>query len=156
MKGMRCQMAALGLGVSVVAALLSGCDVKTSDRDLSFIDPTKAEVLVQGRKRLLGLAGTTKAVCVDPRSRTDYLAGHIPGAIHLPLEHLRQERHRLADYQTIIVYGNTYNSPVSLAMSKSLIELGFKDVQTLRGGLRAWELAGNPVEEGPGEEEDAE
>jgi rhodanese-related sulfurtransferase len=33
-------------------------------------------------------------------------------------------------------------------MSKTLIELGFDDVRTLRGGLRAWEDAGFEVEKG--------
>ena len=35
-------------------------------------------------------------------------------------------------------------------MSKRLLELGFKDVRTLRGGLRAWTDAGFEVEEGAG------
>jgi len=140
----------------VVVAVSWGCAKKTSDRDLSFVGATDAEILVQGKKKLLGLAGTSKAVCVDPRSRTDYLAGHIPGAIHLPFDAVQTQQHRLREYETIIVYGNNYNSAVALAMSKSLIEMGFKDVRTLRGGLRAWEAAGNAVEEGEGEEEEQE
>ncbi len=136
---------ALGL---CLASLISGCNVKTSDKDLAFIEPAKAETLVLGKKKLLGLAGKTTGVWVDPRGRADYLEGHIPGAIHLPFEDLQKEHRQLEGYNPIVVYGNTYNSPVAAAMSKGLIELGYKNVNTLRGGLHAWKAAGNTVDEG--------
>jgi rhodanese-related sulfurtransferase len=134
------------------AMCLIGCSNKTSDRSLVFVQPADAELLVQGKRGLLGLGGEVRGVWLDPRSRVDYLAGHIPGAVHLPFEDLRSEHAGLDQYDVIIVYGDDYNSPVALAASKTLIELGFKDVRTLRGGLRAWEDAGNPIEQGEGDD----
>ena len=52
---------------------------------------------------------------------------------------------QLDDAGIIIVSGETYNDPVAIAMSKTLMELGFKDVKTLRGGIMGWEDAGEPV-----------
>ncbi len=130
----------------LLAALVGGCATRTtSDKSLAFVDPMEAAALLQGRAKLLGLGGTTSGVCVDPRSADDYLAGHIPGALHLPLERLRARHKELRDYDVIVVYGDTYNSTLAIAMSKAVIELGYKQVHTLRGGLVAWQDAGFDV-----------
>jgi rhodanese-related sulfurtransferase len=141
----------------LVAGLLTfaGCSKTTSDKSLTFVTPDDAQALLGGRRgALFGLGGEKQTAVVDPRSLLDYRKGHIPGAIHVPYEDVRNETRRLQPYATIIVYGETYNSPVAQAMSKTLIELGFEDVQTLRGGLRAWRDAGFEVDEGlPAESE---
>ena len=139
----------LMMSVLAFCALASGCATKTSDRDLAFVATAEAEQLVKGRSGLFGL-GNTHGVWVDPRTEAEYLAGHIPGAIHLPLERARADHRRLRGYGVLIVYGNDYNSSVALAMSKTLLELGYENVRTLRGGLREWQAAGNAVEEGEG------
>jgi rhodanese-related sulfurtransferase len=132
----------------LLAALLCGCaGKKTSDRNLAFVTPSEAEALVQGRSRLLGLAGKTAGLWVDPRSEREFREGHIPGAMHLAVEELSERHSSLNDYDVLIVYGDSYNDPVSLAFSKRLIELGH-DARTLRGGLRAWEAAGNSLAQG--------
>ena len=48
----------------------------------------------------------------------------------------------------VIVYGQTYNDPLAEAMSKSLMEYGLDDIQTLKGGLEAWTRAGLPLTKG--------
>jgi rhodanese-related sulfurtransferase len=150
MRGVLGRIACGLLLVMLPAMPLIGCSNKTSDRSLVFVRPGDAEQLVQGKRGLLGLGGEVCGAWLDPRSRVDYLEGHIPGAVHLPLEELRSEAAALDQYDLIIVYGDDYNSPVALAASKTLIGLGFKDVRTLRGGLRAWADAGNPIEKGEG------
>ena len=150
---MRGHVGRIVFGFLLVATLMAcgiGCAKKTSDKSLVFVDPLDAEVLIQGKKKVFGLAGTSTAVWVDPRSTADYRAGHIPGALHIPFEDVRTDHRRLKAFDVIIVYGANYNSPVALATSKTLMELGFKDVRTLRGGLRAWEAAGNDVEQDEG------
>ena len=136
----------------VLATLLTspliGCSKRTSDRNLVFVEPADAEQLLRGKRGVLGLGGESRGVWLDPRSRIDYLDGHIPGAMHIPFENLRSDHSGLDDYDVIIVYGDDYNSPVALAASKTLMELGFEDVRTLRGGLRVWRAAGNTIEKG--------
>lgn len=123
---------------------------KISDRDLVLIDTTEAMELVEGRKKLLGLAGESKGVWVDPRSERAYREGHIAGAISLPLQYVTARHKELKDYAILIVYGDDYKDPIADAMSKRLMELKFKDVRTLRGGLRAWTEAGLDLETGDG------
>ena len=132
----------------VMPALLAGCQIKnTSDRDLLFVDSIEAEAAVEGRSSILGLGAKTAGAWVDPRSDRQYAEGHIPGAIHLPLEHIETAEVKLKGLGVLVVYGDSYNSVIALAMSKELIARGFPDVFTLRGGLEAWTRAGNLVEE---------
>ena len=63
---------------------------------------------------------------------------------------VRHVRATLEGFGTLIVYGDDFGSAIANAMSKRLVELGYKDVRTLRGGLRAWQDAGNEVELGDG------
>ena len=85
---------------------------------------------------------------LDPRSERDFRLGHIPGAINLPFQNVAKGHTILQDYEVIVVYGSTYNDPKANAMSKRLMQLGYEDVKTLRGGLSGWKAAGYDVEEG--------
>ena len=107
--------------------------------------------MVREGKALFGLLGSSTGAWVDPRRETVFRAGHIPGAINIPFQNLEPQRHRLEGYGVLVVYGGDYRDPLAEGMSKRLIELGFGNVRTLRGGLRAWTDAGHPVESGGGE-----
>ena len=136
------------LMILTVSGILLGCSNKTSDRDISLINPGDAQAIVQGQSKLLGLGGTTVGVWLDPRSERDFRLGHIPGAINLPFQNVAKGHTILQDYEVIVVYGSTYNDPKANAMSKRLMQLGYEDVKTLRGGLSGWKAAGYDVEEG--------
>ena len=123
-----------------------GCtSAKTSDRSIVYVEAADALALSQGEARLFGLAPATRSVYVDARTETEYREAHLPGAVHLPIEDAREQHRPLREFDVLIVYGNDFNSIRADALSKTLIELGH-DVRTLRGGLRAWRDAGNPVE----------
>lgn len=131
--------------VSCFAALIFGCDVGISDKNLTFIAPRDAAVLMrEGKSNLLGPQSST--IVVDPRPSWNYRKSHIPGSINIPFGRLQFQAFMLDDAGIIIVSGDTYNDSVSVAMSKALITMGFKDVKTLRGGLTGWDDAGEPVE----------
>ena len=134
----------------LAAALLAGgCGGKSiSDRDLVLLDPQEGMELVEGRKKLLGLAGTENGAWVDPRSARKYRDGHIPGAIHLPFQKLAEQEDRLRGYDVLIVYGDGFKDDLADGMSKRLLEMGFRDVRTLRGGLKAWTRADLELETG--------
>jgi rhodanese-related sulfurtransferase len=127
----------------------TGCgEKKFSDRDLVLVGVEEAIEAVGTRKKLLGLAGETTGAWVDPRSERAYREGHIPGAISLPFQYVTTRRRVLDGYDVLVVYGDDYDDPVADGMSKRLMELGFKDVRTLRGGLLAWKSAGFELETG--------
>lgn len=134
--------------ILTISSTMSGCSNKTSDRDISLISAVDAQAIVQGRSKLLGLGGTTVGVWVDPRIEREFRLGHIPGALSLPFQNVAKDHHILQKYEVIVVYGSTYNDPKANAMSKRLMQLGYKDVKTLRGGLSGWKAAGYDVEEG--------
>lgn len=135
--------------LTLITMTLAGCGgPKVSSRDLRYVDVSEATTVIQGRKTFFGL-GQKTAAWLDARDRDAYTAGHIPGAIHLPLNEVKVDDRRLAGVDVLVVYGEEYHSPIAEAMSKRLLALGFKDVRTLRGGLEAWKSAGNAVETGP-------
>jgi 3-mercaptopyruvate sulfurtransferase SseA len=43
------------------------------------------------------------------------------------------------------VYGTSHDDTIAKAASKRLMELGFDDVYTLKGGLESWKSAGKDV-----------
>jgi rhodanese-related sulfurtransferase len=132
--------------VAALLIALTGCGRGTSDRSLLFLDPPDANDLLEGRTGLLGLRGPKPTVLVDCRRETEFDQEHIPDAINLPFAQVSTDHSILRQYDVIIVYGARYNDPVALGMSKRLLELGHKDVRTLRGGLEAWIAAGYPVD----------
>ncbi|MHC4106763.1 MAG: rhodanese-like domain-containing protein [Planctomycetota bacterium] len=137
--------------LTLAVAANTSCNRGTSDRDLAFVDPDEGQALVQGRQALFGLLGSSTGAWVDPRRETVFRTGHIPGAINIPFQNLEAQRYRLEGYGVLVVYGRDFRDPLAEGMSKRLIELGFGNVRTLRGGLRAWTDAGNPVETSEGE-----
>lgn len=132
--------------VTAFAAL--ACTKQISDRDIQLVDLTDARDLVEGRARLFGLAGTASGAFVDPRGGRSYRQGHIPDAVHLPFQDISTRSDILKKYDVLVVYGDGYDDELARGMSKRLMELGFKDVRTLRGGLKAWTAAGFELAEG--------
>ena len=136
--------------VAALAALLgaaAGCDPKTSDRDLILLDPPGALERLHSGGTLFekGHVGCW----VDPRSAAEYAQGHIAGAINVPLSRMTEEAPvRLAGHNLFVVYGDGFQDPMAKAGAKRLIELGFKDVFVMDGGLRAWQKDGYKVVSG--------
>lgn len=127
-----------GAAILVIGALFfSGCNQsRTSDRSLQTISAIDADSLRNAPPPRVGSARRT--VFVDPRPVYEFRQSHIPGAIHMPYETLREAHFQLDGYDTIIVYGTGFSSTIAVAASKTLLELGHTDVRTLQGGLNAW------------------
>lgn len=104
-----------------------------------------------------------------PDGRQDYLAGHVPGAVYVDLDHQlaapgaptdgrhplppveRLQEHArswgIDDGDTVVVYDDLKN--LSSARAWWLLRhAGIADVRLLDGSLRAWTDAGHPVETG--------
>jgi|SRR5687768_3566743 len=146
---MRSEFTHLALMCLAIAMLsfMSGCAHKDiTDRDLTFVTTSEAQELVQPKRSFMGLGAPVVGVWLDARTEADYAAGHIPGAINLPYERVSKDHAMLREYDTLVVYGSDYNDNRADGMSKRLIELGYADVRTLIGGVRAWKNEGNPLE----------
>jgi rhodanese-related sulfurtransferase len=50
------------------------------------------------------LAGENPPLVIDVREAQDYQAGHIPGALHIPADQLRQRRAELPKDRLVVGY----------------------------------------------------
>ena len=130
----------LGFGLA-----LAGCKTKTSDRDLQPVTPPEA--IARFGIPTDGADGST--VWIDPRTTLKYGQGHIPGAVNIPFgggnfefEAAKVSKGRNA----IVIYGDDYQDILADAASKRLIQLGYKDVFTLRGGIQQWVADGHGID----------
>ena len=83
---------------------------------------------------------------VDVREQHEWNLFRIGGAVHIPLNSLRDEApRRLRLEQAIVLYcargGRAATGAATLA------ELGFANVMSVEGGLMGWVYAGGPLEE---------
>lgn len=85
------------------------------------------------------------ACVVDVRETGEYAAGHVPGAVNIPMGHLTRradELDRSAPVLLICASGNR-----SAAMADLLVAQGFDAVNVV-GGTGAWMRSGRPLETG--------
>lgn len=138
---------AMIVAVGAMMTVAGGCGgPKTSADSLAYVTPDEAMVLVKGKGRILAIKDRV-GLWIDPRTDREYEAGHIPGALHLPYQSLSEMHQQvIGDADLVVVYGNGYNDVKAEGMSKRLIELGYKKVHTLQGGIRAWTDAGLELE----------
>jgi rhodanese-related sulfurtransferase len=94
------------------------------------------------------LINRQNAVIVDLREPAEFAAGRLPNALHIPLAQLATRGQELAKFtgRPIIAYCERGNR--SRTAAAALAKLGFTEVFTLHGGLRAWSDAGMPLEKG--------
>lgn len=86
------------------------------------------------------------AVVIDVRSAAEWAAGHLPGALHIPLGYLVDRMDSLPRSKTLITQ---CQSGARSAIAASLLEqYGFDRVVNLAGGFAQWRDAGFPVAEG--------
>ena len=73
---------------------------------------------------------------LDVRQPEEYEAGHIPGAMLIPLGELEARHKELEQDKKIITYCRSGHR--SMAAAIALCELGYKDVHHLEGGILNW------------------
>ncbi|HLA14126.1 MAG TPA: rhodanese-like domain-containing protein, partial [Gemmatimonadaceae bacterium] len=81
---------------------------------------------------------------IDVRSPEEWSAGHLPGAIHIPLAALPERLGEIDDGKPVVVH--CQGGGRSAIAASYLKSHGVRSVANLRGGFDAW-LAGDlPVE----------
>jgi hydroxyacylglutathione hydrolase len=82
---------------------------------------------------------------VDVRGASEWAAGHIPGAKHIPLGYLAQRAGEIPQGTPVVMQ---CQSGARSAIAASVLErLGFTHILNLSGGITAWGAAGLPVTE---------
>lgn len=82
------------------------------------------------------------ALLVDVRERSEWDAGHAPGAVHIPYERIRERTHELPLDRPIVMY---CASGVRSSLAASILESEGRSAANLRGGFTAWRNAKLPV-----------
>jgi rhodanese-related sulfurtransferase/DNA-binding transcriptional ArsR family regulator len=81
---------------------------------------------------------------LDVRPEEEYAAGHIPGAINVPLDKLERFLARLPKRKEVIAYCRGPYCVMSFQAVEQLRERGFR-ARRLENGLPEWRAAGLPV-----------
>jgi hydroxyacylglutathione hydrolase len=81
---------------------------------------------------------------LDVRNRTEYDAGHLPGALHIPVGYLPERLGDVPRDKPLVVQCES-GSRSAIAVSL-LQKLGVGNASNLEGGIVAWQRLGHPVE----------
>lgn len=76
------------------------------------------------------------AMLLDTRSAREYNAGHIPGAVHIPLADIGAKAKKIRKDKEIVVYCQNGNR--SIWAIKRLMGMGYTNLWNLKGGYGAW------------------
>lgn len=96
---------------------------------------------------LLRRIRTGDVVVLDVRPTPEYAAGHLPGAVHIPLEQLADRLADLPRDQQIIAYCRGRYCVLAHHAVRMLAAHGL-DARRAVDGMLEWRLAGHPVEPG--------
>jgi len=81
---------------------------------------------------------------VDVREPVEWVDGHIPGAIHIPLGEVWERAGELDRTRPVVTICRSGQR--NLYAVDMLLQQGFSEVASLNGGMIAWNAAGQPSE----------
>jgi rhodanese-related sulfurtransferase len=86
---------------------------------------------------------------IDVRSPEEYAAGHIPGALSIPVEELEARAAEVRTFRRpIVTYCSCGAEESSLMAVATLTRLGVNGARALTGGYPMWAMAGRRVVSG--------
>lgn len=137
---------AIALAVVLALGLLfaAGCQVGTPAAKPEASKATKGytNITVQQAKDMLDKG--EGLVLLDVRTPEEYAEGHVQNSKLLPLQELQQRAEKeLPKDSPIVVYCRT--GVRSAQASQILVDLGFREVYNVLGGIEAWKAKGATV-----------
>lgn len=97
-------------------------------KEISFIDITEMHKKLEKDDEM---------IILDVRTSREYDAGHIEGAMHIPVDNIREQIKKLdQDKETIIYCRSGYRAYLALKVLKNN---GFSDVKLLNGSYLSWD-----------------
>ncbi len=93
--------------------------------------------------------GRPAPVVIDVRGADEYRAGHLPEALHIPVDDVPERIAELPADRPVVTYCNLqHRGHARSEHAASLLRAAGLEATTLDGGFPAWEAAGYPVERG--------
>jgi rhodanese-related sulfurtransferase len=109
--------------------------VAEAKKNITEISPADAAAKVK----------TGEAVIIDVRDKDEWDEGHIPDAVHLSRGTMEFDiEEKVPDPNAVIICHCGGGGRSALA-AESLQKMGYKNVRSMAGGLKAWQAAGLPV-----------
>jgi len=99
------------------------------------------------REELIKLVKKGEAMVIDVRPETEFAAGHIPGAVNVPLDVLPKRLKTLPKDQEIVAYCRGPYCMFALEAVTALRKKGYR-ARRLEEGFPEWKAGHLPVEEG--------
>ena len=108
-----------------------------------FVDRSEAEAV--SIKELLRRARSGEVVVLDTRPAGEYAAGHIPGALSMPVDDLEKRLKELPRRKAYVAY---CRGPYCIYADRAveILKANGRRAQRLREGFPDWRAAGLPVE----------
>ena len=132
-----------GIGLDRVAGYFASDVVNDWHGSVGQLQTTPELTLAEVAGRLGGSRAGEETV-LDVRGAGEWQAGHIPGALNIPVGELDQRLDEVPRNRAVIVHCQT---GARAAMATSILQArGLKDVSQFPGGFAEWERAGHPVE----------
>ena len=96
------------------------------------------------------MTGKNKAVLIDARTREEYEQAHLPGAISIPADRIKQERARLPKNKStaLIFYCRGLGCTLSRTAAEGALEMGYTYLMSYQAGMPDWLLKGYPMQKG--------
>ncbi|MBI2953422.1 MAG: rhodanese-like domain-containing protein [Chloroflexi bacterium] len=92
----------------------------------------------------LDFSATTPVRRGDVRTEAEYKAGSVEGAIVIPFNEVKARAvSELGKDEEVIFH--CHNGPIGAQAASILVEMGYSNVSNVRGGIAAWQVAGNPL-----------
>lgn len=100
-----------------------------------------------GHDELLKMTQAGDAVVIDVRPPEEYQAGHIPGALNVPLSELPTRLKKLPQDQEIVAYCRGAYCVLAFQAVEQLRQAGF-NARRLEDGFPEWKAGKRPIESG--------
>mgnify|MGYP000630287512 CR=1 FL=1 len=118
-----------------IIALFSGQNVMGAA--IESVSPIEAAAMQNERHALI----------VDVRETDEWNAGHIAGAIHIPLSDVKNRVAELEQYKNSPVITQCRSGARSAKAAEVLKNAGFSAVYNLDGGINAWQKAALDIQQ---------
>jgi rhodanese-related sulfurtransferase/biotin operon repressor len=135
---------------------LMGCISRVAEKHLAEVDRIVREHFTArdsltpiGRVELLARAKQGETMVIDVRPAAEYQAGHIPGAVNIPVDELHEHLESLPHGQEIVAYCRGPYCMLAFEAVAQLREAGYQ-ARRLEDGFPEWKADNRPVETGMG------